>query len=116
LLDARDQAPNKRCVTKTPDGKQDKYAEERTKSGIKYGNGSVGQNGKVSPFGAGRTAPPISDMKNDGWTTVRFSTPGGGTGVKSIYLGPGGAFGYYGSSAWLHSTALQSGKGGSGRK
>ncbi|MGA7208369.1 MAG: hypothetical protein WBX78_05665 [Pseudolabrys sp.] len=31
---ARDQAPNKRCVTKTPDGKQDKYAEERTKIGI----------------------------------------------------------------------------------
>ena len=96
---ARDQAPNKRCVTKTPDGKQDKYAEERTKIGIKYGNGSVGQNGKVSPFGAGRTAPPISDMKNDGRTTVWFSTPGGGTGVKSIYLGPGGTFGYYGSSA-----------------
>ncbi|MGA7529706.1 MAG: hypothetical protein WBW11_21070, partial [Pseudolabrys sp.] len=70
----------------------------------------------VSPFGAGRTAPPISDMKNDGWTTVWFSTPGGGTGVKSIYLGPGGTFGYYGSSAGLHSTALQSGKGGSGRK
>jgi hypothetical protein len=113
---ARDAAPNKRCVTKIPDGKQDKYADQRTKIGVKYGAGSVGQNGKVSPFGTGRTAPPTSDIKNGEWTTVWFSTPGGGTGVKSVCLGPTGIVGYYGSSTGLHSTAPQSGKGGSGRK
>jgi hypothetical protein len=63
---ARDAAPNKRCVTKIPDGKLDKYADERTKIGVKYGAGSVGQNGKVSPFGTGRTAPPTSDKTASG--------------------------------------------------
>lgn len=117
---ARDQkvASGQRCLTKPKEGqKPDQDADARTKIkiGVKYGEGSA-TNGKPSPFGQGRTAPSVPEMQRGGWTEVYYTTPGGGTGVKSIYLGSTGTFGYYGSATGLHSTALQSGKGGGGRK
>lgn len=115
---ARDQAPNKKCLTKPKEGqKPDQDADARTKIkiGVKYGEGSA-TNGKPSPFGQGRTAPSVPAMQSGDWTDVLYTKPGGGTGVKSIYLGSAGILAYYGSSTGLHSTALQSGRGGGGRK
>ena len=114
---ARDQAPNKKCLTKPKEGQKPIKMRMRAPK-----SKSVSNTVRVLP----QTESPVPLDKAE--PLHPFQRCEAGIGPTSftlsqrwhwrevIYLGSAGILAYFGSCNRVHSTALQSGRGGGGRK